>query len=126
MRTEIISEMDAAKAADIIEVMPPDDAADTLGDLPTERVKEIMEHIEKDEFADIQELLLHQEDTAGGLMTNEFISYPPNITVAQAIEKFKKDAEEIETVYYIYVTEHDAAQDITQDENGDKDYKSSS
>jgi magnesium transporter len=116
MRTEIISEMDAAKAADIIEVMPPDDAADTLGDLPTERVKEIMEHIEKDEFADIQELLLHQEDTAGGLMTNEFISYPPNITVAQAIEKFKKDAEEIETVYYIYVTEHDAAQDITQDE----------
>jgi magnesium transporter len=110
MRAEIISAMDAAKAADIIEEMPPDDAADTLGDLPTERAKEILEHIEKEESADIQKLLLHEEGTAGSLMTNDFISYTPDITVGQAIEKFKKDAEEVETVYYIYVTEQDTAQ----------------
>lgn len=110
MRSEIISAMDAAKAADIIEEMPPDDAADTLGDLPTERAKEILEHIEKEESADIQKLLLYEEGTAGSLMTNEFISYPPDITVGQAIEKFKKDAKEVEAVYYIYVTEQDAVQ----------------
>lgn len=103
MQADILNAMDAEKAADIIEEMPPDDAADVLSDLPTEKAKEILEHIEKEEAEDIQELLGHEEDTAGGLMTNEFIAYPPDITVQEAIEKFKKDAEEIETVYYIYV-----------------------
>jgi magnesium transporter len=38
-------------------------------------------------------------------MTNEFIAYRPEMTVRQAIDQFKKDAEEVETVYYIYVTD---------------------
>lgn len=101
----IINSIDAKKAADIIEEMPPDDAADVLSDLPAEKAKEILEHIEKEESEDIQELLAHEEDTAGGLMTSEFISYPPNISVKEAIERFKKDAGEIETVYYIYIVD---------------------
>jgi magnesium transporter len=107
MQAEIMSTIEAEKAADIIEEMPPDDAADVLGDMPTERAKEILEHIEKEEAEDIQELLGHEEDTAGGLMTNEFIAYPSDITVKEAIERFRKDAEEIETVYYIYIVNED-------------------
>lgn len=99
----IITGMDTEKASDIIEMMPPDEAADVLSDLPAEKAKEILEHIEKEESEDIQELLVHEEDTAGGLMTSEFIAYPPNISAKEAIERFKKDAGEIETVYYIYV-----------------------
>ncbi|MFN3480660.1 MAG: PRC-barrel domain-containing protein [Thermodesulfovibrionales bacterium] len=49
---------------------------------------------------DIQELLGHDEDTAGGLMTNEFIVYPPDMTVQEVLNRFKEDASEIETVYY--------------------------
>lgn len=105
MQADIINAMDAEKAADIIEEMPPDEAADVLSDLPAQKAKEILEHIEKEEAEDIQELLGHEEDTAGGLMTNEFIAYPPNITVKDAIEGFRKDAEEIETVYYIYAVD---------------------
>jgi len=103
MQAEMINAMDTEKAADIIEEMPPDEAADVLSDLPTEKAKEILEHIEKEEAEDIQELLGHEEDTAGGLMTNEFIAYNPDVTVKEAIDNFRKDAEEIETVYYIYV-----------------------
>lgn len=103
VQTAIITGMDAEKAADIIEEMPPDEAADVLSDLPVDKAKEILEHIEKEEAEDIQELLSHEADTAGGLMTNEFIAYPPEITVREAIDRFKKDAEEIEAVYYIYV-----------------------
>jgi len=105
MQVEIIRDMDRERASDIIEMMPPDEAADVLSDLPTETVREILEHIEKEEAEDIQELLGHEKDTAGGLMTNEFIAYPPNITVQEAMEKFRKDAAEIETVYYIYVVD---------------------
>ncbi len=102
-QVEIIRGMDTEKASDIIEMMPPDEAADVLGDLPAEKAKEILEHIEKEEAEDIQELLGHEEDTAGGLMTNEFIAYPSSLTVREATEKFRKDATEIETVYYIYL-----------------------
>lgn len=103
VQADIINALEPEKAADIIEEMPPDEAADVLSDLPTEKAKEILEHIEKEEAEDIQELLGHEEDTAGGLMTNEFIAYRYDITVKDAVELFRKDAEEIESVYYIYV-----------------------
>lgn len=105
MQADIINAMDTEKAADIIEEMPPDEAADVLSDLPAEKAKEILEHIEKEEAEDIQELLGHEKDTAGGLMTTEFIAYSPNLTIKEALENFKKDAEDIETVYYIYVVD---------------------
>ncbi|MBI4844801.1 MAG: magnesium transporter [Nitrospirae bacterium] len=100
----IITGMDTDKAADIIEEMPPDEAADVISDLPAEKAKAILEHIEREEAEDIQELLGHEEDTAGGIMTNEFIAYGPDMTVREAIERFKQDAGEVETVYYIYIT----------------------
>jgi Mg/Co/Ni transporter MgtE len=87
--------------------MPPDEAADVLSDLPMDKAKEILESIEKEEAEDIQELLSHEEDTAGGLMTNEFVAYPPETTVKEAIDKFRKDAEDVETVYYLYITDAD-------------------
>ncbi|MDH5202354.1 MAG: CBS domain-containing protein [Nitrospirota bacterium] len=106
-QVEIISEMEPDKAADILEEMPPDEAADVLSDLPVDKAKEILESIEKEEAEDIQELMSHEDDTAGGVMTNEFIAYSPEITVREAIEKFRKDAEEVETVYYLYIVDID-------------------
>jgi Mg2+ transporter MgtE len=105
VQAALITGMDSDKAADIIEEMPPDEAADVLSDLPMDKAKEILEQMEKEEAEDIQELLSHEEDTAGGLMTNVFIAYPPETSVAEAIERFRKDAEEVESVYYIYVLE---------------------
>jgi len=107
MQADIINAMDTAKAADIIEEMSPDEAADILSDLPTEKAKELLENIEKEDAEDIQELLGHEEDTAGGLMTNEYIACPPEMTVPDALERFRAEAKEVETVYYIYVLDKD-------------------
>lgn len=102
-RKTIIQNLDKDFASDIVERMPPDEAADLLGELPSEKAKELLESIEKEDAQDIEELLGHEEDTAGGLMTNEFIAYAPELRVIDAIEKFKIDAYGIETVYYIYI-----------------------
>jgi CBS domain-containing protein len=99
----MIADMDTERAAEIIEEMPPDAAADLIRHIPAERARELFEHIERDEARDIQELLGHENDTAGGLMTNEFIGYPPGITVREAMVRFREDAPELETIYYIYV-----------------------
>lgn len=110
MQAQIIETIDTEKVADIIEEMPPDEAADVLGDLPTEKAMEILEHIEKDEAEDIHELLSHEDDSAGGLMTNEFVAYPPEITVGEAIARFRTDAANVEPVFYVYVV--DAAEKL--------------
>jgi Mg2+ transporter MgtE len=105
VQAAIVTGMDSDKAADIIEEMPPDEAADVLNDLPVDKAKEILAQIEKEEAEDIRELLGYEGDTAGGLMNNVFISYPPETTVKEAIDKLRKDAEEVESVYYIYVAD---------------------
>ena len=105
VQADIIAEMDKEQAADIIEQMPPDEAADVIADLPTEKAQELLQLMEKEEAQDIHDLLHHEDDTAGGLMTNEYLSYPPGITVGEALERFKKEAREIEHVYYLYVVE---------------------
>jgi len=105
VQADIITEMDKEQAADIIEQMPPDEAADVIADLPTEKAQELLQLMEKEEAEDIHELLHHEDDTAGGLMTTEYLAYPPGITVGEALERFKREAREIEHVYYIYVVE---------------------
>ncbi len=107
VQASIIEEMDTEKASNIIEEMPPDEAADILGDISAEKMKAILERLDIEDAEDIQELLEHEEDTAGGLMTNDFIAYPPTMPVSKAIERFKQDAEEIETIYYIYVVDEE-------------------
>ncbi|MBI5049704.1 MAG: magnesium transporter [Nitrospirae bacterium] len=104
VQAAIIDKMDKEHASEIIERMPPDEAADVISDLPTEKAQEILGLIEKEEAESISELLGHEGDTAGGLMINEFIAYPPEITATDAIERFKKDAAEMDEIYYIYVT----------------------
>jgi CBS domain-containing protein/sporulation protein YlmC with PRC-barrel domain len=106
-QTMMISGMETEKAADIIEEMPPDEAADLLNELPAERTREILESIKKKEAEDIQELLSHESDTAGGLMTTEFISYSPDLTVGEIINRLKTEAEEMESVYYIYAVDEE-------------------
>lgn len=107
LQADIISAMDTERAADIIEEMPPDEAADILSDLPTAKAKELLENIEKEDAEDIQELLRHEDDTAGGLMTNKYIAYPPDMTVRDAMERLKTEAKDVETAYYIYVLDKD-------------------
>ncbi|MCI4624471.1 MAG: CBS domain-containing protein [Candidatus Magnetoovum sp. WYHC-5] len=106
-QVEILSSMETAKAADIIEEMPPDEAADVLPDLPKNKIKEIFDQIDREEAENIQELLGHEEDSAGGIMTNEYLVYRATMTVGEALERFKVDAAEVETIYYIYVEDKD-------------------
>jgi magnesium transporter len=107
MRKAIIGSLDNEYASEIVERMPPDEAADLIQDLETNTAKEILESIEEEEAQDIQELLAHEKDTAGGLMTTDFLACPPLLKVADAIEKFKVDAPSIETVYYMFVIDED-------------------
>ncbi|HDH11950.1 MAG TPA: magnesium transporter, partial [Nitrospirae bacterium] len=113
LQKAIIEDVDKDYATDVVERMPPDEAADLIADLETDKAQELLESIEEEDAQDIQELLAHEEDTAGGLMTNQFIAYAPDLTIQEALEKFKTDAHEVETVYYIYLVENEKLIGVT-------------
>lgn len=105
IQAEIIDGMSSSRASDILEQMPPDEAADVLGDLKEEKAKELINLMEKEEAEDVQELMEHEEDTAGGLMTTEYLSFPPDMTVEEAITELRLEAPDVETIYYLYLVD---------------------
>ena len=98
----VISAMDVEDAADIIEEMESDEAADLLAELPPEQAEDILEAMEEDEAEEVRELLQYQEDTAGGIMTNEYVSLPPTLTVSEALARLR-GADLPEFSYYLYL-----------------------
>ncbi len=107
VQADIIDDMSKERASDILERMPPDEAADVLGDLPEAKAQELINLMEKEEAEDVQELLEHEEDTAGGLMTTEYLSFPPDMTVDEAIKELRLEAPNVETIYYLYIVDQE-------------------
>jgi magnesium transporter len=105
----VLETMDNEKAADVLEEMEPDEAADLLAELSKERSKELLALMQKEEAEDVRNLMTYPEDSAGGIMTTEYASVPPDVTAEQAIRVLRETASEAETVFYVYVidpTEH--------------------
>jgi magnesium transporter len=103
LRSRVIAEMDSEMASDILEEMEPDEAADVLGDLPEEKAQELLNLMDEEEAEDIQELMEHEDDTAGGLMNNSFMAIYAGMTAGEAFSEMRRNAEEIEMIYYAYV-----------------------
>jgi magnesium transporter len=101
----IIHDLGTERAADIIEEMDADDAADLLGDLPQEQQAELLAEMDAETAHDLRELVSYGENTAGGLMTTDYMWIYPHRTIAATIEKIREIAPQTEFVYYLYVTD---------------------
>lgn len=93
-------------ATEVIDRIDSDDAADMIADLPEEKIEEIISHIDDDEQAsDLIDLLNYEEGTAGALMAKELVKVNQNWSVATCIREMRKQAEDLEMVYSIYVVD---------------------
>jgi magnesium transporter len=105
MQAAIVSELPEERAADILDEMAPDEAADLLQDLPQQTREELVDLMQKDEAKDVEELLTYPEDSAGGIMTTDFIALSADLTAAQAIDKLREIQPDPELTYYLYVVD---------------------
>jgi len=105
MQASIVTDLPEERAADILDEMAPDEAADLLQDLPVERREELVELMEKEEAEDVEELLTYPEDTAGGIMTTDFVALPAELTAQQAIDRLRELQPDPELTYYLYVVD---------------------
>ncbi|MFH1542888.1 MAG: CBS domain-containing protein, partial [bacterium] len=101
----LLTTVDTKKALGILEKMPSDEIADVLGDLPQEKAEELLRLMKPRKSEKVRKLLTHPEETAGGLMTTEYISIPGDYTVQQTIERLRELAPEAETAYYVYIVD---------------------
>jgi magnesium transporter len=106
-QVDVLEDLAPERAADILEEMSPDDAADLVADLDQDTRDEILSLMEKDEVEDVRELLGYPEDSAGGIMTTEFIAVAEHLTAAEAIDRLRELEPDAETIYYVYVTDDD-------------------
>jgi magnesium transporter len=105
-QARILEDMeDRERAADILEEMSPDDAVDVLGEMDDDRAAELFGLMDEDEKADVAELMVYEHDTAGGLMTTEFVTFPKTLTVGETITSLRETAETPNMIYYLYIVE---------------------
>lgn len=100
---ELLSSLNEERASEILDEMFFDDAVDILRELPDQEQNRYLDMLEKADQQDVRELMTYREDTAGGLMTTEYVAIREDITAARAIEEMREIAPDAETVYYVYV-----------------------
>lgn len=107
-RDRLIESLSIKELADQMEHLDSDDAADILGELPDEKIQEVISQMEDDAAAeDIVDLLNYDEDIAGGLMQKEFLKVELDWPVNRALRQLRRQAEDVERVYNIFVTDED-------------------
>jgi magnesium transporter len=102
---ELARGLDVDTLVPILDEMEPDEVADLLGDLLPEYASAALSQMS--DADEVVPLLLHPDETAGGLMTSEFLALRPRMTAAQAIEAVRSWAPEAEAAYYLFVVDRE-------------------
>jgi magnesium transporter len=101
-----VASISPESAIRIINAMEPDEAADLLGDIHPDQAQILLEALENPE--EIRPLLLHPDESAGGLMTSEYLALRRRMTAADAITAIHEWQPETDHLYYLFVVDRDA------------------
>lgn len=103
----ILSKIDIEHRRNILELMSLDDMADILSKLEEEEREEVMDLLSQEDADDVKELLIYEEESTGGIMTTGYIEVNKDMTAKEAIKHMRENAQDAETIYYIYVVDNE-------------------
>ena len=106
MQAYLVEMFTEKELKDLIDELYMDDTVDLLEELPANLVTRILEQVDKDKRAQINTILNYPEDSAGSIMTTEYVDLRRNTTVKEAMEHIKKTGIHKETIYTCYVLEN--------------------
>jgi magnesium transporter len=101
---ELLGDMETKKIAEIFQEMSYDDSKYMIDNLPEEKAQEILDIMKDKDSREIEELLKYEKDTAGGIMTPDFLALHEDMLIEDAIKEVRKGSE-AEMVFYIYVVD---------------------
>ncbi len=100
----LVRTTDAETLSDILEEMPPDEGADLMQAMDEEQAEEVLRLMDKEEAEDLQEIMQYPPDSAGGIMTVDFVAVQEDMTAAQAMEVIRQTAHE-DSYSYVYAVD---------------------
>ena len=107
LQVDMVGTLPRADMARLLSDMPPDDRADLFRRLPEESRDAVLPALAEAEREDIRRLTNYEDGTAGAVMTSDYATLSPDLTVAAAIERLREVAPDKETIYYSYVVDND-------------------
>jgi magnesium transporter len=110
-QAQLLEAIEEERVPDVVAAMEPDDAADMLQELSAEETASILEQMEEAEAEDVKELMEHERDSAGGIMTSEFVAVPVGLTAGMALEELRRTAGELpaENAFTIFAVDDTGA-----------------
>ncbi len=102
---QLIKEFKIEQISDLLEIIPSDDVAPILPFLPDETRDSVLAAMEKKPSEDVRELLLHDEETAGRIMSTEYYALEENTNVSDAITAIQLEGD-VESAFYLYVVDN--------------------
>ena len=102
-QADLLEQMESERAADILEEMAPDDAADVLAEMDPKKANEVLSLMDAEEYEDVAELLGYDEDTAGGIMTTDYVAVSQGLTAAATVNHIRSTCRDIDMIYNVYV-----------------------
>ena len=106
-QAEMLEAIEGERVADVVAAMEPDDAADMLQELSPEETAGILEQMEREEAEDVRELMEHERDSAGGIMTTEFLAVSAFLSAQEALAEIRRSASELpaENAFTVFVVD---------------------
>ena len=104
---EIFSSINNSEMSVILKKMPAEDIAELIEDLDESISEKIQELLNKKELLEVEEILQYEDESAGRIMSHEFMAFDSQLTIQQARNRFKKSGEDVEMPFYIYVIDND-------------------
>lgn len=101
----VLDLVDEEEVADVLEELPADQTADILADLPRDRAAELMDELEPGYAAEVRALISYDEQSAGGLMTSDFVRIPIGATAGDALDQLRPAAQEKKFFAYFYAVD---------------------
>ena len=103
---QLLEDVSHTTISTLVDQMDSDDAADLISDLPDEVANRVLDQVPVDVSEDVKELLLYDEDTAGGIMALEYVAVTNKSTVKQTIKEIRKANDELETIHTVWVIDN--------------------
>jgi magnesium transporter len=103
---QLLEDVSHTTISTLVDQMDSDDAADLISDLPDEVANRVLDQVPADVSEDVKELLLYDEDTAGGIMALEYVAVTNKSTVKQTIKEIRKANDELETIHTVWVIDN--------------------
>jgi len=105
IQENIFNKLSDNKVAEILNELNSDDATDIFSSLPKERSQKIIHIVQPEVSEELRKLLGYETDTAGGIMTLEFVSVNENSTIKEAIETIREKREKVQNLYYVWAVD---------------------